>query len=92
MDAATASLLTGDAYLRRFFEPRRLEAAARAMAAGTPERQDGNVVKRALWLLALRAELGDGAVGRTRGAERLGARLAALRRVAGRRGRPIGLG
>ena len=43
---------------------RRLEAAARAMAAGTPERQDGNVVKRALWLLALRAELGDGAVGR----------------------------
>ena len=61
------SLLTGDAYLRRFFESGRLAAAVRAVAGGAPERRDENIVKRALWLLALRAEFGTETAGRTRG-------------------------
>ena len=57
-----------------------------AGAAGRERRQAGPLAP------GHPGRVGDGAVGRTRGAERLGARLAALRRVAERRGRPIGLG
>jgi asparagine synthase (glutamine-hydrolysing) len=84
VDAAAASLLTGDAYLRRFFQPGRLATAVGAVAGGTPERRDENVVKRALWLLALRAELGDGSDGPAAGHRWLAALPAVLRRASGR--------
>jgi hypothetical protein len=65
LDPATASLITGEAYLRRFYRADRLAKAIRAVAEGSRHRaEEGRVVKRALWLLALRAELGDDGAGR----------------------------
>ena len=89
VDPATVSLLTGEAYLRRFYRRDRLEKAVRAVAGGRRHRaEEGRIVKRALWLLALRAEFGDGSDGPATGHRWLAALLAVLRRASGRQGWP----